>query len=103
MNAGAAIPAAGLERLLNRVGKRVFVEHFEDFRTTRLSPAEVVALLPQEFTLKSRWSRTSKARRIFREGLAAEALRLIAASDRVDPAIARRAQHLLEQIVTGLA
>jgi len=70
-----------LERLLNRVGKRVFIDHYSDFQSCTLSAGEVVALLPQEFTLKSRWSRTSKARRIFREGLAEHALRLTFAQD----------------------
>ena len=39
-----------LERLLNRVGKRVFIDHYSDFQSCTLSAGEVVALLPQEFT-----------------------------------------------------
>ncbi len=55
-----------LARLLNSIGKATFVHHFADFS---LSHQEVVGLLPEEYTLKARHTRTSKARRIFREGL----------------------------------
>jgi hypothetical protein len=82
-----------LEALLNRVGTRVFVDYYDKFR--ELSAREVVAVLPREFTLKSRRSRTSKARRIFREGLDGDALRLIADSERVEPVTAVKARELL--------
>ena len=87
-----------LEALLNRVGKRVFVQYYEQFRDTRLPAGDVVALLPREFTAKSRSSRTSKARRIFREDRATEALRVIAASGRVETDVAEQARQLLAQL-----
>ncbi len=93
--------AKKVEPLLNRVGKRVFVEYYEKLCDLTLRAGEVVALLPNEFTLKSKWSRTSKARRIFREGLEAQALTVIAASKRVNRAIADRAKQLLAELSAG--
>ena len=90
--------ATNLESLLNRVGKRVFVEYFEQFRDSGLTNAEVVAMLPQEFTIKSRRSRTAKARRIIRDGLQAEALRVIAASERTETEAVARAELLLAKL-----
>lgn len=87
-----------LERLLISVGKRVFVEYFSLFANSRLSNQQVADRLPNEYTDKSRLSRTSHARRIIREGLAPEALRIIAESERVDPAAVRAARQLLVTI-----
>ena len=84
-----------LERLLYRVGMRVFVQYFKEFSDPTLSGAEVVDLLPSEFTLKSRRSRTAKARRIIREGWQAEALSMIAKSEKVEPDLAEQAAQLL--------
>jgi hypothetical protein len=97
------MPHLPLLPLLNRVGKRVFVEFFEQFNDVTLPVADVVSLLPREFTLKSRRSRTSKARRIIREGLVAEALTIIAESNRVEPEIAERARLLLGELHGGWA
>lgn len=81
--------------LLNKIGKGIFVEYFREFYDSKLSNQDVIALLPQEFTFKSRTSRTSKSRRIFREGLEKEALRIIAESGRVDPEASKKAAKLL--------
>ena len=84
-----------LDRLLNRVGKGVFVRFYPQFADPRVPDAEIVAMLPQEYTLKSRRSRTSKARRIVREGRQHEALRRIADSERTDPEAVAIAARLL--------
>ena len=85
-----------LIRLLNSVGKRIFVEFYPEFSDLSLPTSEIVKMLPEEYTLKSRQSRASKGRRICREGLGPEALRIIADSDNVEPGAARRARQLLE-------
>ena len=84
-----------LERLLISVGKRVFVEYFHRFADLRLRNSAVADMLPAEYTGKSRHSRTCHARRILREGLAHQALRLIADSTRVAPEVAVQALELL--------
>jgi len=89
---------AELNNLLCKIGKRIFVEYFREFGNPNLSNQEIIALLPQEYTFKSRTSRTSKSRRIFREGLAEEALSIIASSDRVEPEAAIEARALLAQL-----
>jgi hypothetical protein len=87
-----------LNNLLCKIGKDIFVRYFREFGDARLSNQDVIALLPQEYTFKSRTSRTSKSRRIFRERLEAEALAIIASSDRVEPEAAIEARKLLAQI-----
>lgn len=84
-----------LDRLLNRVGKRIFAEYYALFADPRIADAEIVERLPHEYTLKSRRSRTSKARRIVREGRAGEALRRIAESERTDAEATSLAVRLL--------
>jgi hypothetical protein len=84
-----------LIRLLNSVGKKVFVDYYAQFSDPSLSTADVAALLPDEYTEHSRRSRASTARRICREGLGDEALYIVAASRSVDPASARKARMLL--------
>ena len=86
-----------LLRLLNSVGKKCFVDFFAEFGDSRLSNAEVVEMLPSEYTLKARQSRVSTARRILREGAAREALEIVAASEKVDISAARRAWKLLDR------
>ena len=72
-----------LEDLLNRVGKRTFVEYYDDFKelTTKNVPnAKVVEKIRDDFTEKSKNSRTAKAKRIFVEGKQIEALKIIVES-----------------------
>jgi len=90
---------ADLVRLLRSVGQSVFVRHYREFSDPALSHQDVVARLPTEYTLKSRNSRTSHARRIFRERLEVDALRLIRDSAHVDAETANRARELLNQSV----
>ena len=92
------MPPLDLDRLLASVGKEVFVRYFEKFQDFRVPNDEIAALLPQDYTLKSRRSRTSTARRIMREGLSRDALESIASSDRLDPGTAAKARLLLEHL-----
>lgn len=50
-----------LDRLLNSVGKRVFVRYYAWFADQQIPDAEIVEMLPPIYTLKSCRSRTSKA------------------------------------------
>lgn len=84
--------------LIDNVGKKVFVRHFKQFADVSLTNAEVANLLPSEYTLHSRTSRTSTARRIFRMGLERPALELISRAEKVDPETAKIARELLIQI-----
>ena len=89
---------AALYNLLGKIGMRIFVQYFFDFGNSNITNQEMIALLPGEYTFKSRTSRTSKSRRIFREGLEEQALAIIAESDRVEPAAAVQARTLLTQL-----
>jgi hypothetical protein len=79
--------------LLNRMGKAVFVDYYYVFKKDD-SPEEK---LPHTFTLNSRRSRTSVARRIFRENLAIKALELIVSSSRLEDDVVRKARQILQE------
>lgn len=84
-----------LDRLIRSIGKSTFVRFYEEFSNSNISNQEMIELLPAEYTLKSRQSRTSKARRILREGLEEDALWMIANSDGVDDETAQKVRALL--------
>lgn len=92
------MPGTDVVRLLNSIGKSTFVRYYEEFTDRSLSHDHLVNLLPNEYTLKARHTRVSKARRILDEGLHREALELIAKSERVDEQTAQRARELLKEI-----
>lgn len=82
--------------ILNKIGKSTFIEHYYDFKHN-LTPADD---LPEDFTKNSKRSRTSKARKIFREGLYLEALQIIINSNRLDPKIINKAKEIYEQEIS---
>lgn len=90
-----------LNDLLGKIGKRVFVQYFREFGNPAITNQEMIALLPNEFTLTSRKSRTAKSRRIFREGLEERALSIVANSRDVEPEAAAGARALLESRTAG--
>lgn len=92
-----------LENILNRVGKRTFIKYYYDFKNLNdleQSDKTVVEKIEENYTLKSKISRTSKAKRIFREGLEINALETIINSPKVDVCIIEKAKKILleEQI-----
>lgn len=89
---------AYLKRQLTSVGRRVFVEYFKEFANEALSNQEVADVLPYEYTLKSRLSRTSHARSIIRQGLTADALTMISESEAVDAPTRDAARTLLADV-----
>lgn len=86
--------AESLETLLNKIGKRVFIEYYEVFKADE----NVEQVLEERcgFSIASCRSRSSSARSIFKNDMQIEALSLIANSSRVEPKIATRAKELLE-------
>lgn len=95
-----------VEELLNRVGKKIFVKYFREFRelaTHNVPNAVVVEMMQETFTDKSKSSRTSKAKRIFVEGKQIEALRLIVESNHpsVRPFIDQASELLHEELNRG--
>ncbi|MEI6133244.1 MAG: DUF1413 domain-containing protein [Bacillota bacterium] len=82
----------GLETLLNKIGKKMFIEYYDVFKIDD-KPEE---LLPDTFTLNSKRSRSSSARKIFREGLQKAALKNIIESARLEDDTLRKAKRLLD-------
>jgi hypothetical protein len=63
---------------------RIFVQYYYNFKKLNQSATsnqDVASILDENFTHKSKISRTSKAKRIFREGLEIDALNIILESD----------------------
>jgi hypothetical protein len=93
--------ATNLDRLLRSIGKRTFIEFYRAFADSSISNLDLIDMLPSEYTLKSRRSRVSKARRILREGRDREALEIIRDSPNVGETISQRAQALLRTCSAG--
>lgn len=81
-----------LDTMLNKIGKRIFVDYYYTFKIDD-DPED--KLIDEDFTLNSRRSRSSSARRIFREGLHLEALKNIIQSSKLDEKIVEKAKNLL--------
>ena len=92
-----------LDRLIRSIGMMIFIRFYEEFRNPNISDAEMVERLPAEYTLNSRRTRTTKARRILREGLENDALWTIADADGVDAGTAQRVRVLLKTATTALS
>lgn len=86
--------AENLEMLLNKIGKRIFIEYYEVFKADE--NAEQVLEENCGFSIASCRSRSSSARNIFKNNMQIEALSSIAKSFRVEPEISTRAKELLE-------
>ena len=82
-----------LDTMLNKIGKRVFIEYFYIFKADD-NPED--KLINEEFTLNSRRSRSSSARKIFRDGLQLSALKNIIQSPKLDEEILVKAKEILE-------
>lgn len=89
-----------VEVLLKIIGKRIFVEYydfFEKLKHDELDPEDVVETLPKYLTLKSRQTRTLKAKRIFQEGLEHKAIETIIRSNKVDDETINLAKSIQKQ------
>ena len=97
----ALVSTMQVEDLLNRVGKRIFVKYYEDFKeleSKNVPNAVVIERIQEDFTQKSKNSRTAKAKRIFVEGKQVEALKIIVESNHPSVhSIKARANELLQK------
>lgn len=80
-----------LETLLNKIGKKIFIDFYEVFKEDN-RPEEQ---LPENFSLNSKRSRSSSARKIFRQGMQLAALNNIIQSVRMDEETLSKARSLL--------
>jgi hypothetical protein len=86
-----------LNRLLTSIGMSTFVKYYDQFRNQNISDQDMLNRLPQDYTLKARRTRVSKARRIFRERLELEALNAILRANKVDEETRRLATEILNR------
>ncbi len=85
-----------IEKLLNGVGIKIFMEYFEDFSNDSLQTSDLIEILPNEYTEKSRRSRTSKARKIIKNhDLLNDTLNYIINSNKIDNNIKSKAKRIL--------
>ncbi len=83
---------ASLANLLKGIGKRVFVQYYEEFRQENV-PNTVFN--GENFTEKSKNSRKSKARKIFKNGWERKALQMVLDSIKTNHEVKARAKVLL--------
>ncbi len=82
-----------LEKVLSSVGMTVFIRYYDFFRDK--SREECIEAIREDYSDKSKRTRTSHAKRIFREGKQKEALEIVASSNRIDEATKKLAQDIL--------
>ncbi len=82
-----------LEKTLNAVGKAIFVKYY--FVFANMSNEDCREMFTENFTEKSKRSRTSHAKAIFREDKQFDALKIICNSPRIDPVIKKKAETIL--------
>jgi len=86
-----------IEKLLNGVGIKIFIEYFEDFSNNSLQTNDLIEILPNEYTEKSRRSRTSKARTIIKNHeLLNDTLKYIINSKKIDNEVKNKAKKILD-------
>lgn len=89
-----------VESLVSRVGKSTFIKYYYAFKKANLGNIDnqdVVSMMNEPFTDKSKNSRTSKGKRIFREGLEKDALESIVCSCRLDGQVILEAEKILRE------
>lgn len=94
-SARAVAPASpeAWSRLLQSVGRRVFVDYFDVFADDLLSTDQAIDRLPHDYSEVGRRTRVNCARRIIRGGMAVQALASIAESSS-DADLAQRAAQV---------
>ena len=83
-----------LEKVLNSVGKTLFIKYYYFFRDK--SREECIDAMSEDYSDKSKRTRISHAKRIFREGKQREALEIIISSKKVDAATRIRAEKIIK-------
>lgn len=86
-----------LARTLNSIGKSTFVKYYYNFKNY---PTEkCINSFEESYTDKAKTTRTGHAKRIFREGMQKEALRIIINSEKVDKETISRAFEIFNSEV----
>lgn len=88
-----------LENYLDRISKTTFIKLYstlEQTYTDDSNEALLDVIAHEQWTDKSKNSRVSKAKRIFREGLQLEALRIIASSKLLRKDVVQQAKNYLD-------
>ena len=83
---------ASLANLLKGIGKRVFVQYYEEFRQENV-PISIFDC--ENFTEKSKQTSRSNARTIFKNGWEKRALQMVIDSEKTNHEIKARAKTLL--------
>lgn len=86
-----------INKLLNRVGMKVFIKYFESFNNPKLTNNDIVELFEEDFTTKSKISRTSKARKLIRENSIVDILEVIINAKKIDVETIEKAKFLLKK------
>lgn len=86
-----------INKLLNRVGMKVFIKYFESFNNPKLTNNDIVELFEEDFTTKSKISRTSKARKLIRENALVDILEVIINAKKIDVETIEKAKFLLKK------
>lgn len=86
-----------INKLLNRVGMKVFIKYFESFNNPKLTNNDIVELFEEDFTMKSKISRTSKARKLIRENALVDILEVIINAKKIDVETIEKAKFLLKK------
>lgn len=84
-----------LIRILNSVGKSIFVKYYYAFKNK--SREECIGMFEETYTDNAKSTRTGHAQRIFREGMNVEALKIIIKSARVDEITRKKAREILNE------
>lgn len=87
-----------LEKLLNYVGKATFIKYLELFEDNNIENKDIVSEIEEDYTLNSKKSRTSKARRILREYGLKEILINIIHSRKLNKETLKKARKRLNEI-----
>lgn len=85
-----------LEKYLRSIGKRFFVDYYEILKESPNKPNDYYTnLINENYTFNSFQTKISCSRKIFKEGLDKEALKIISQSNNVDSATRQKALKYL--------
>lgn len=84
-------------RLLNSIGKRVFVEYYEVFKDSGLSTDDKISKLPEEYSYNGSRTRVNCANRIFENKCQTRALQMVTNAKVEDWVISKANKLLIEQ------
>ncbi|MEY8304559.1 hypothetical protein [Anaerosalibacter bizertensis] len=90
-----------VNRMLNSVGKKIFVDHYYEFKDLNISKDLLAKKLleenPNSKKLSGQLIRISFARKIFANNLQKEALEIILNSNRLDEKTIKKAEEIIER------